>query len=150
MDDYISRQATIEAFENADKDVMADYGEHYGCEWGFSIEAVNQTINSIPTEDVRNIVYGKKIHTKKHKWAKEKNGEIDFFAWADGYCNGPLCVECGEHFCIHCVEREGGEEAVNEKLKAETCEERIVCSICGREVPEDAPYCNCGAMMMEE
>lgn len=71
MDDYISRQAVIKAFENADKDVMANYGEYYGCEWGFSIEAVNQTINSITDADVRPVVRG---------------------IWGDDDC----CTNCGE------------------------------------------------------
>lgn len=154
MDDYISRQATIEALKKAIPSLSTPDGTGaYDVELQSAAEAfvdAIQIVNSIKSSQVIQLATGKKIHTKKHKWAREKNGEIDFFAWFDGYCNGPLCVECGEHFCIHCVEREGGEEVVNEKLKAETCEERIVCSICGREVPEDAPYCNCGAMMMEE
>lgn len=29
------------------------------------------------------------------------------------------------------------------------CEEKTLCSICGRVVPLDAPYCNCGAKMEE-
>ena len=40
----------------------------------------------------------------KHKWQKLDNGEINTFsAYATGgYCNGPVCVECGFSFCEHC------------------------------------------------
>lgn len=38
----------------------------------------------------------------KHKWQKLPNGEINTFAMSGGYCNGPVCVECGHSFCQHC------------------------------------------------
>lgn len=83
MDDYISRQAAIEAFENADKDVMADYGEHYGCEWGFSRETVKQTINNIASENVKPIVQA--------RWVKIfENGEPAILQHQIGVC----CSKC--------------------------------------------------------
>ena len=98
-------------------------------------------------EDVVPVVHAKRIKTKKHRWKTYSNGEIDFCAWDSGYCNGPQCLDCGEHFCIHCVEKDGGEEAVKERLEKEDCEQKTVCSVCGRYVPDDAPYCHCGAKM---
>ena len=38
----------------------------------------------------------------KHKWQKLSNGNINDFAYSFGYCNGPMCVECGYYFCEHC------------------------------------------------
>lgn len=95
MDDYISRQAAIEAFENADKDVMADYGEHYGCEWGFSSETVNNTINSIPSEKVKPIVYGKWSHLGGDEWCCTACGNV---IHTEGSWEKPtkkFCDECG-------------------------------------------------------
>lgn len=95
MDDYISRQAAIEAFENADKDVMADYGEHYGCEWGFSSETVNNTINSIPSEKVKPIVYGNWSHLGGDEWCCTACGNV---IHTEGSWEKPtkkFCDECG-------------------------------------------------------
>lgn len=95
MDDYISRQAAIEAFENADKDVMADYGEHYGCEWGFSSETVNKTINSIPSEKVKPIVHGNWSHLGGDEWCCTACGNV---IHTEGSWEKPtkkFCDECG-------------------------------------------------------
>lgn len=95
MDDYISRQSAIEAFENADKDVMADHGEHYGCEWGFSSETVNQTINSIPSKKVKPIVYGKWAHLGGDEWCCTNCGNV---INTEGSWEKPtkkFCDECG-------------------------------------------------------
>ena len=110
-------------------------------------ELCEREINSIQAADVAPVVHGRRVKSRKHRWEKCDDGEIDFFAWNDGFCNGPRCLDCGESFCVHCAELDGGHEAVKKKLEEETCEEKEVCSICGRAVPENAPYCNCGARM---
>jgi hypothetical protein len=38
----------------------------------------------------------------KHLWKREKNGDIDIFAFERGFHNGPVCKACGEAFCHHC------------------------------------------------
>lgn len=51
MSDYISREAALEAFENADADVREDY--RYGaCDWGFGMKNIQKVLNSVPTADV--------------------------------------------------------------------------------------------------
>ncbi len=132
MSDYITRSAAVAVL-------------HYNCDEKCS--TVVPDMENIPSEDVAPVVHGYRVSTKKHKWKRDSNGNIDFAAWDSGYCNGPLCVECGEHFCIHCV---GDEEVIKSKLESEDCYERYVCSLCGRDVPDDAPYCNCGAKMESE
>lgn len=38
----------------------------------------------------------------KHQW-KMEGDSIDIFAADTGnYCNGPLCMRCGQGFCHHC------------------------------------------------
>ena len=38
----------------------------------------------------------------KHAWKLDAYGEIDIFAYNEGYHNGPECVVCGVSFCEHC------------------------------------------------
>lgn len=45
--DLVSKEDVRAAFDNADADVMADYGSEYGCEWGFSRDAVNRILDSV-------------------------------------------------------------------------------------------------------
>jgi len=42
----------------------------------------------------------------KHKWQRLPSGEINEFAVSGGFCNGPICVECGHSFCEHCQPEE--------------------------------------------
>ena len=52
MSDYISRDKVAQAFEDADVDVCEDYGEYYGCEWGFSRDAVRKIVAELPAAAV--------------------------------------------------------------------------------------------------
>ena len=38
----------------------------------------------------------------KHNWERDKNGNINEWAWEAGFHNGVLCVDCGESVCVHC------------------------------------------------
>lgn len=38
----------------------------------------------------------------KHQMKKNKDGNIDIFAYENGYHNGPVCEVCGKKFCHHC------------------------------------------------
>lgn len=58
MSDYISREAALEAFENADADVMEDYGDGTS-DWGFGRENIRETLISIPAADVEPVVHGR-------------------------------------------------------------------------------------------
>ena len=51
MSDYISREALKEAFDNADADVLEDYGDG-ACDWGFGRQNVREVIDSVPSADV--------------------------------------------------------------------------------------------------
>lgn len=42
----ISKNTVQAAFDNADPDIVADYGPEYGTEWGFSRSAVNRILTS--------------------------------------------------------------------------------------------------------
>ena len=79
MAEYIDRELVIKAVRNEDKDVMADYGEEYGTEWGFSEEKIIGVIMKVPAADVAPVVHG--------KWVYNKNATD----WGIG---GYVCSEC--------------------------------------------------------
>lgn len=58
MDDLISRKALLEAIENADTDITADYGEYYGSESGFSRESIKNIIKGCQAVDAAPVVHG--------------------------------------------------------------------------------------------
>lgn len=140
MDEYIKRSDAIKRFQE-----IKDSG--VSLKDAAFLDGVMAVLDNVAAAEVAPVIYAKRIKTKKHRWKTYSNGETDFCAWDSGYCNGPQCIDCGEYFCIHCVEKDGGEEAVKKRLEKEDCEEKTVCSVCGRIVPEDAPYCHCGAKM---
>ena len=134
MDDYIKREQALKLIES-------------GGTWGWSKNALYDEMKNLPAADVAPVVHAKRVKTKKHNWKKDIDGKIDLYAWGEGYCEGPFCLECGRSFCIHCEEVHRGKDAVEAKLNEETCYERTVCSVCGRPISEDEQYCNCGAKM---
>lgn len=78
MTEYIERKIAIEAFENGEADVIEDHGD--GCDFGFGIKNVKDTLNAIPAADVAPVVHGKWIF--KSRW----HDSID----------ENLCSECGQ------------------------------------------------------
>lgn len=57
MGDFISREAVLKAFENADADVMEDYGDGTS-DWGFGRQNIRDVIASVPTADVEPVRNG--------------------------------------------------------------------------------------------
>ena len=51
MDEYITKEVVIQAFECGDADVVEYYGD--GCIFGFSRDAIKKIINSIPAIDIK-------------------------------------------------------------------------------------------------
>ena len=79
MDEYITKEAAIEAFEWGDADVIENYGD--GCDFGFSRGAIKSAINSIPAGDVAPVVHG--------RW--DDSGRYTF----PGGGTAVRCTECG-------------------------------------------------------
>lgn len=57
MAEYIEREALREAFDNADADIVEEYGDGY-CDWGFGRKNVLEVINSVPAADVAPVRHG--------------------------------------------------------------------------------------------
>lgn len=89
MSDYISRDKVAQAFEDADVDVCEDYGEHHGCEWGFSRDAVRKIVAELPAADVAPVRHGRWIDSNKRPvpW-DEQNPTCPLYS--------AYCSECGE------------------------------------------------------
>lgn len=110
--------------------------------WDKAIDAVISLIEKAPTVETGSERHGKWIPSRKHRWHRRSDGEIDTFAWDASFCNGPLCELCGKSFCEHC--RPDWEERVEED-----CEPHFECSECGEFSKTGSEhFCsNCGAKM---
>lgn len=73
----------------------------------------------------------------KHNWRKGENGKIDLFAWEYGFCNGPVCEQCGETPCMHCNPNYDDEKCVNDYYICPECFERVSKLL-------NKNYCQCG------
>lgn len=88
MKDYIERAAILQAIEESEPDVMADYGEYYGSEWGFSRSKLSEIIRGMPAAYVVEVRHGRwmttdayphhlycsvcyKTYAKNAKWVNE-------------------------------------------------------------------------------
>lgn len=93
--------------------------------------AIQALEKQIPKKAERKVIkYG------KHKWRKDKNGEIDDFAFGYGYHNGVVCKICGESVCVHCNP---------DYDKLEDCEDDYyICPTCRDKFYSKRDYCSCG------
>lgn len=55
MKEYIDKEKLIKVIEEADCDVLADYGPEYGTEWGFSREAIKNIVQNFPAIDAAEV-----------------------------------------------------------------------------------------------
>ena len=80
------------------------------------------------------------IHVHKqyptHDWKLNSVGEIDTWAWANGYHNGPVCQRCHHSPCEYC----------NPSYDTEKCVVNVdICYYCGFDVDKSMKYCpQCG------
>ena len=87
MSDYISREAAIEAFENADADVLEDYGDG-ACDWGFGMKNIREVLNSVPAADVE--------PERNGRWEECDWGDVDEhgFGTRRTFKAGLRCSQC--------------------------------------------------------
>ena len=95
MDEYISRKSLSEAFDNADADIVADYGDG-ACDWGFGRKKILEVINSVPAADV--------VPIRRGEWIV--CGDGNDAPWMCSHCGkttankyktiyGKYCPNCG-------------------------------------------------------
>jgi hypothetical protein len=79
----------------------------------------------------------------EHDWYRDKNGDIDDYAYDGDYHNGPMCKRCHYGFCIHC-DPDGWNKkpCIIDKYECPKCGSYIFkrtkfCSNCGQEVKWD-------------
>lgn len=95
MSDYISREAAIKEFGDADADVIADYGADYGSEYGYSINKVRGVLRLVPAADVAPVVHGEWRHSGGDEWCCTNCGNV---IHTEGSWERPeqkYCDECG-------------------------------------------------------
>lgn len=74
----------------------------------------------------------------EHLWRRNKNGEIDLWAFEAGYCNGPMCTRCYHVECENC----------NDDWETDPTEpcviDKDICPICGSTLGKSKYCTNCG------
>lgn len=99
-------------------------------------------IAKMPTVDAVEVVHGRWNPSRKHMW-KMDDGEIDMYAYDQGFHNGPVCLCCGAHYCENCEPDWANTECYDN--------EHFECSVCGYQSMTATNYCpNCGAKMDQE
>lgn len=137
MNEYISLQAVL--------DIASQYcpDDDGSCSKAdVDLREMLDEIEALPTADVQPVKHGKWIESKKHIWQQKPNGDIDFFAYSEGHCNGVICKKCGEYFCVYC----------NPLYDEENCERpHYICSECSSTSMEKKKFCpDCGAIMIKD
>lgn len=79
----------------------------------------------------------------EHDWERDKNGDIDYFAYEGDYHNGPACMRCNYAFCIHCdPDGWNKEPCIIDEYK---------CPKCGKYITKRTKFCSdCGQAMKWE
>lgn len=109
MDDYISREALKEAFDNADADVSENYGDG-ACDWGFGMQNIREVIDSVPAADVEPVRHG--------AWERTDDDWNSLSTFQCSVCGEEWCFEIDEdlqqlnyNYCPNCgakMDLEGG------------------------------------------
>ena len=109
MSDYISRDKVAQAFEDADVDVCEDYGEYYGCEWGFSRDAVRKIVAELPAADVAPV---------RHGWwiPSDYAGDCCYTCSECGFERDAYLLDVGD-YCPECGARMDKEANMDKPLK---------------------------------
>ena len=100
MDEYICRSSLRKAFENADADVVADYGDG-ACDWGFGRKNILEVINSVPAADVAPVRHGQWILVDTEKGIGvcsncNRQDRIDHLATHCRFCGARMDLEVSD------------------------------------------------------
>lgn len=97
MDEYISRRAAREAFENADADVCESYPDG-ACDWGFGMKNIQEVIDGIPAADVEPVRHGRWERCLED-WRQQIEGDkcsvCGFEYYGTGIRRFHYCPNCG-------------------------------------------------------
>lgn len=98
-----------------------------------AIAALRKQVPQKPKHEL--IKYG------RHRWKKNKYGNIDEMAWESGFHSGVICENCGETVCTLC---EPDYDSQDNNGPDDCYEENWRCPECGKHVYKDT-YCSyCG------
>lgn len=128
----MDRENTISTFEK-----IINVCKEDGCDFvDLSFEDAEQILALVKEQEAEPPVH---IHEEypEHDWVRDKNGDIDDFAYDGDYHNGPMCKRCHYAFCIYCKPDGWNKEpCIIDEYK---------CPKCGRYIIERTKFCsNCG------
>lgn len=91
---------------------------------------------------MKKLVYHHHVEYPEHDWVRDKDGNIDEFAFEFAYHNGPCCRRCFYSFCISCKGEEGysAQPCVEDWYECPKCGKKFYskgdnyCSKCGQEL----------------
>lgn len=117
---------------------------HYGVSHDIFSEPVT-TYANLAIAAMEKQIPKKPIHIheehSEHLWRRDESGNIDVWAFEEGYCNGPVCTRCHHSECVHC----------NEDWETDpVCDcvvDKDICPICRKDLDywNKGNYCqNCG------
>ena len=90
-DRYISQEAAIKAFENADADVCEQYPDGF-CDWGFGPKNVLETLQKIPAADVEPVRHGRwEEYTYSRYYGRDEDGEPIYRDGVVYFCSNRKC-----------------------------------------------------------
>lgn len=76
---------------------------------------------------------------EKHEWIKDKDGNVDEWAFESGYCNGVRCIRCYETQCVHCNPNYDDDKCIVDKDLCPNCKTELFgykkvkyCDKCGQ------------------
>ena len=104
------------------------------------IKAFDVAINALEKQIPKAPIH---IHEEyeKHEWRKDKDGNVDEWAFSVGYCNGVVCERCYESQCIHCNPDYDNDACIVDKDICPNCKSEIerypkkkYCSDCGQAI----------------
>ena len=102
-------------------------------------QMIEDTIALLKEQEAKPPVH---IHEEypEHDWKREKDGDIDVFAFDVDFHNGPVCNRCYYSFCIHC-----DPDGWNKKP---CIIDEYKCPKCGRRISKGTKFCSdCGQVV---
>ncbi len=115
---------------------------HYGVTHDIFSEPVityaNLSIDALEKQIPKRPAHIHEEHSE-HLWQRDKNGNIDLWAFEEGYCNGPVCTRCWHSECVNC------NEDWETNPVCDCVVDKDICPVCGSELTWKHKYCkDCG------
>lgn len=127
IDDDTPRMTPQEAIENINDILNSPYLYDESIDYQLTIDDIECL--ELAKEALKKQIPKKLKHIheeyEKHKWQKDRNGNINEWAMSSGFCNGPICERCYHSTCVNCNPDYDNEPCIVDK---------DLCPYCGEEL----------------